>query len=92
MTRWLTVVLLLLLNLAFAAWHQGLLGRWGLAPHSEREPERLAQQIRPEALRLTAPASAPANVSANAPATAPASEPASGPASAATPTASPSNR
>ena len=65
MMRWLAV-LLLLLNLGFAAWHQGLLAQWGFAPRSEREPERMTQQIRPEALRLS-PASEPASAAAPTP-------------------------
>lgn len=50
------VVLLLLANLAFFAWARGWLG----APphHAEREPERLAAQVRPEALTVLAPGTA----------------------------------
>jgi hypothetical protein len=47
-----TVLLLLLLaNLFLYLWHAGLLGTLG----SQREPERLAQQLQPEALRLLPP-------------------------------------
>ena len=48
----LIVLLLLLGNGAFYAWSQGLLAAWGVAPVQQSEPQRLAQQIRPEALRF----------------------------------------
>lgn len=48
----LTVLLLLLANGLYFAWSQGLLRSWGLAPVQQAEPQRLQQQIRPEALRL----------------------------------------
>jgi hypothetical protein len=44
--------LLLLANVVFFAWHQGHLQILGFAPERTREPERLAQQIRPEAIRV----------------------------------------
>lgn len=51
------VLLLILLNAGYFAWSEGLLRAYGWAPAQQREPERLAQQIRPEAIRmLTAPA------------------------------------
>ena len=43
---------LLLLNGAYFAWSQGLLQAYGLGPADHSEPQRLEQQIRPEALRL----------------------------------------
>lgn len=46
------VLLLLLANGAYFAWSQGLLRAWGYAPVEESEPQRLAQQIKPEAMRL----------------------------------------
>ena len=47
------VVALLLANVAFFAWTQGWLDAVvGAAAHAEREPQRLAQQVRPEAVRL----------------------------------------
>lgn len=46
------VLLLLLANGGYYAWTQGWLQTMGLAPHSEGEPERLKQQIRPELLRV----------------------------------------
>ena len=48
----LIVLLLLLANGAYFAWAQGLLAAWGVAPAQQSEPQRLAQQIRPEALRI----------------------------------------
>ena len=52
--RWLAL-LLLLANGAFFAWSQGYLKPVGLGPASQSEPQRLAQQIHPEALqRLSA--------------------------------------
>lgn len=49
------VLALLLVNGLYFAWGQGLLAAYGLAPARQAEPERLAQQIRPEALRLLSP-------------------------------------
>ena len=47
---------LLLLNGVYFAWAQGLLRAYGFGPVAQSEPQRLAQQIQPEALRvLTAP-------------------------------------
>ena len=48
----LIVLLLLLANGAYFAWAQGLLAAWGVAPVQQSEPQRLAQQIRPEALKI----------------------------------------
>lgn len=48
----LTVLLLLLANAAYFAWSQGLLALWGLAPAQQSEPQRLEQQIKPQALRI----------------------------------------
>ncbi len=46
------VLLLVLANGAYFAWSQGLLRAWGYAPVEESEPHHLAQQIKPEAIRL----------------------------------------
>ena len=47
------VIALLLANAAFLAWTQGWLDAVVGAPaHTEREPQRLGQQVRPEAVRL----------------------------------------
>ncbi len=44
------VGLLVLLNAAGLAWQWGALAPWGFAPQEHREPERLKQQLRPEAV------------------------------------------
>lgn len=51
----LIVLLLLLANAGYYAWAQGHLLPWGLGPAQQSEPQRLAQQIRPEALRVLRP-------------------------------------
>lgn len=55
MLRW-VAILLLLANGCYFAWSQGWLGAWGdslgFKPAQQREPQRLEQQIRPEALRI----------------------------------------
>lgn len=51
----LLVLLLLLANAGFYAWSQGLLLSWGLGPDQQSEPQRLGQQIRPEAVRVLPP-------------------------------------
>jgi len=43
---------LVLANAAYLAWTQGWLAGYGLAPTVQTEPQRLAQQLRPEAMRL----------------------------------------
>lgn len=60
------VALLLVANLAYFAWTQGHLGRLGMEPPQGGEPQRLAQQIKPEAIRLLngPKAEAPAPVAA----------------------------
>jgi hypothetical protein len=54
------VALLLLANLGFWAWSAGALEVIGLAPARERDPSRLAQQVRPEAVRVLTRAEAAA--------------------------------
>ena len=49
------VVVLLLINLGFAAWSNGYLKPLGWQPSDPREPQRLEQQIRPEAMQLVSP-------------------------------------
>ena len=51
----LIVLLLLLANGGYYAWSQGLLLAWGLGPVQQSEPQRLAQQIRPESVRVLSP-------------------------------------
>lgn len=45
-------LLLILANGLFFAWSQGYLAVYGLVPQRSTEPQRLQQQIRPEAIRL----------------------------------------
>lgn len=78
------VFLLILANAGFWAWRQGWLeplhGVIGARPEGEREPERLARQVNPQAVQLVPgeAASSPARaVAAEASASAAASEPAS---------------
>jgi len=57
-------VLLLLANGLYFAWSQGALAAFGVVPagFAEREPQRLTQQVRPQALIVSAvpaPASGP---------------------------------
>lgn len=48
----LIVLVLLLANGVYYAWAQGLLSAFGVGPVQQSEPQRLTQQIRPEALRI----------------------------------------
>ena len=48
----LIVLLLLLANGGYYAWSQGHLLPWGVGPAQQSEPQRVAQQVRPEAVRL----------------------------------------
>ena len=73
MMRWLFGVLLLC-NVVMLAWQWDLFARWGWGPDTTREPERLTQQIRPEALSITLPPRPPASTAQAAPASAAASE------------------
>lgn len=59
--------LLLLANIVFFAWSQGwLAGLIGLRPDAQREPERLARQVRPETIVVLPPAPAAARPAAAA--------------------------
>ena len=51
---WLTL-LLVLLNLGFNAWSNGYVKPLGWQPADPREPQRLQQQLRPDALQLSPP-------------------------------------
>ena len=66
------VLFLLLANGVFFAWSQGLLAAYGLAPAATSEPQRLAQQIRPEMVLLVPPRRAEAASAPTAVASAPA--------------------
>ena len=48
------VILLLVANLGYFAWSRGGLAMFGTVParFSETEPERLAQQVRPQLLQI----------------------------------------
>ncbi len=48
----LLALLLLLANGAYYAWAQGALRAWGLEPAAQAEPQRVAQQIRPQGLQV----------------------------------------
>ncbi len=48
----LIVLVLLLANGGYYAWSQGLLLPWGLGPAQQAEPQRVEQQLRPEAMRV----------------------------------------
>lgn len=55
------LIVLLLANGAFFAWAQGWLAPLFAAPrHTEREPQRLAAQVRPESVTVLAPLAASA--------------------------------
>ena len=51
----LLVLILILANGVYFAWSAGLLQAAGFAPAQQQEPQRLAQQVRPEALRVLTP-------------------------------------
>jgi hypothetical protein len=61
----LLVALLLLANLVFLAWSQGWLDELsGIPADGDREPERLARQVRPETVRVLTPQAVAAAASA----------------------------
>ncbi|MGB4117125.1 MAG: SPOR domain-containing protein [Polaromonas sp.] len=51
----LIVLALILANAGYFAYSQGLLAAYGYAPATQAEPQRLTQQIKPEALRILNP-------------------------------------
>lgn len=71
----LLLVILLLANAGYFLWARGDLVGFGLAPAglNEREPQRMARQIRPEWLQIRkeSKAGAPASAAPSAPAPAP---------------------
>jgi hypothetical protein len=48
----LLILLLILANGGYFAWSQGYLLPWGVDPLQQAEPQRLSQQIRPEAIKV----------------------------------------
>jgi len=65
----LLVLALVLANLGFYAWTQGMLdGVVGMRAHGDREPDRLARQVRPEIIRVLPPGAAVATLTEAAPA------------------------
>lgn len=63
----LLVLVLVLANAAYFAWTKNLLAPYGFAPASQSEPQRMTQQMRPEAMRITVPAQASATTVAPSP-------------------------
>ncbi|WP_416547132.1 hypothetical protein ACHEXK_15130 [Limnohabitans sp. DCL3] len=61
------IAVLLVLNAATLAWQWDAFARWGLGPNTAREPERLGQQIRPEALTLESPEAVAQRLAAQTP-------------------------
>lgn len=51
----LLVLILILANGIYYAWSEGMLRAYGFAPALQSEPQRLSQQIRPEAMRMLTP-------------------------------------
>ena len=51
----LIVLLLLLANGGYYAWSQGYLQAWGVGPQQQSEPQRVTQQLHPEAIRVLKP-------------------------------------
>ncbi|TAG34389.1 MAG: SPOR domain-containing protein [Polaromonas sp.] len=51
----LLVLLLALANAGYFAWSHGMLAPYGFAPAAQSEPQRLTQQLHPEALRILTP-------------------------------------
>lgn len=76
------LALLLALHALVLAWHWDAFAPWGYGPQQHREPERLKQQVRPEALKfeIMSPA-APVNTETAEPAATDASAEASAEAS-----------
>jgi hypothetical protein len=52
------VLILILANGVYFAWSEGMLRAYGFAPAQQSEPQRIAQQIHPEAIQLLTPADA----------------------------------
>lgn len=54
-TLWLCATVLLIANVLFAAWANGWLQPWGWQPVQPREPQRLQQQLNPQAMQPEPP-------------------------------------
>jgi hypothetical protein len=52
--KWMALVLLLL-NVAWAAWARDAFAPWGWAPEQAQEPERFERQLRPDDLQPRSP-------------------------------------
>jgi hypothetical protein len=65
MMRW-WMALLLILNLLTLAWQWDAFARWGWGPNTMREPERMMNQLRPEAIEVETPAAAAQRMAASA--------------------------
>jgi hypothetical protein len=50
------IAILLILNLATLAWQWDAFARWGRGPNTAREPERVLNQLHPDALKAETPA------------------------------------
>jgi hypothetical protein len=62
------VLVLVLANIGFYAWTQGMLDSVvGMRPQGDREPDRMARQVRPETIRVMPPVAASAVALADAP-------------------------
>ena len=70
----LLVLLLVLANAGYYAWAHGMLAAYGFAPVAQTEPQRVAQQIKPEALRILTPQEASLAQQTNLPSAAAATE------------------
>ncbi|MFM7801541.1 MAG: hypothetical protein ACKO69_05250 [Limnohabitans sp.] len=53
-TLWFCATVLLIANVLFAAWSNDWLQAWGWQPVQPREPQRLEQQLNPQALQIEA--------------------------------------
>jgi hypothetical protein len=61
------VLALLLANVGYYLWSQGMLAEWGFAPAQEGESHRIEQQIKPEQLQITRPKNSKTSADAGSP-------------------------
>jgi len=66
MTRFL-IAILWVLNAGALAWQWDAFAHWGFGPNTAREPERLGQQIRPDALTIESPEAVAKRLAAETP-------------------------